>query len=263
MGNRNMLNEVHHETTLNARACLKIHFRHLLAPLRNIFGLNSLNVARYAAIIWAKSPIKCNAHLTKGNFQTRSSLVSLKNICSGNRIKLTNFGDDKMEFRLARMDDLEELKAMYRQIVKNMNDNNIQIWDNIYPCDFFVNDIKDNQMYVLIDKNEIISAFVLCNTNTGAKQVQWNENLGKSIYLDRLGVNIKYGNKGIGTLMIEKAKKIAKSKGFDFLRLFVVDINIPAINLYVKNGFIKAEGIYDEVFDDGFVLHEYGYEIEV
>ena len=63
--------------------------------------------------------------------------------------------------------------------------------------------------------------------------------------------------------MVEKAKKIAKSKGFDYLRLFVVDINIPAIKLYVKNGFIKAEGIYDEVFDDGFVLHEYGYEIEI
>ena len=63
--------------------------------------------------------------------------------------------------------------------------------------------------------------------------------------------------------MIEKAKKIAKSKGIDYLRLFVVDINTPAIKLYEKNGFIKAEGIYDEVFDDGFVLREYGYEIEI
>lgn len=168
-----------------------------------------------------------------------------------------------MEFRLASMDDLEELKDMYRQIVKTMNDNNIQIWDDIYPCEFFENDIKDKQMYVLIDKNEIISAFVLCNSSTGAEHVQWNKDLCKSVYLDRLGVNIKYSNKGIGTLMIEKAKKIAKSKGFDYLRLFVVDINISAIRLYVKNGFMKAKGIYDEVFDDGFVLHEYGYEIEV
>lgn len=168
-----------------------------------------------------------------------------------------------MEFRLAGMDDLEELKDMYRQIIKNMNDNNIQIWDDIYPCDFFVNDIQDNQMYVLIDKNEIISAFTLCNINAGAKEVQWNKKWGNPIYLDRLGVNIKYGNKGIATLMIEKAKKIAKSKGFNSLRLFVVDINIPAIKLYVKNGFIKAEGIYDEVFDGGLTLHEYGYEIEV
>lgn len=43
----------------------------------------------------------------------------------------------------------------------------------------------------------------------------------------------------------------------------MVDINIPAIQLYKKNGFVKADGIYDEVFDDGFVLHEYGYEIKL
>lgn len=49
----------------------------------------------------------------------------------------------------------------------------------------------------------------------------------------------------------------------EYLRLFAIDINKPAIRLYVKNGFKKAEGIYDEVFDDGFVLHEYGYEIKV
>lgn len=36
-----------------------------------------------------------------------------------------------MEFRLASMGDLEELKDMYRKIVKSMNDNNIQIWDDI------------------------------------------------------------------------------------------------------------------------------------
>ena len=55
----------------------------------------------------------------------------------------------------------------------------------------------------------------------------------------------------------------AKSFGMEYLRLFVADINKPAIRLYVKNGFQKAEGIYEEVFEDGFVLREYGYEIKV
>ena len=55
------------------RACLKIHSRHLHAPLCGIFGPNSLNVAHYAAFIWAKSPTKWNAQLPESNFQTRSS----------------------------------------------------------------------------------------------------------------------------------------------------------------------------------------------
>ncbi len=168
-----------------------------------------------------------------------------------------------MEFRLAVLNDLVQIKDMYRQIVRSMNENNIQIWDDIYPCNFFEDDIKNNQMYLLIDNNEIISAFVLCNTNAGEKEVRWSHDAGKSIYLDRLGVNIKYSNKGIGSLMIYKAKEIAKSLGNEYLRLFVVDINIPAIKFYIKNGFEKADGMYDEVFDDGFVLHEYGYEIKI
>ena len=58
----------------SSRACLKIHSRHLHAPLRGIFGPNSLNVAHYAAFIWAKSPTKCDVQLPESNFQTRSGL---------------------------------------------------------------------------------------------------------------------------------------------------------------------------------------------
>ncbi|MFQ6973114.1 MAG: DUF6783 domain-containing protein [Enterocloster aldenensis] len=51
---------------------MKIHSRHLHAPLRGIFGPNSVNVARYASLIGTKSPTKWDAQLTESNFQTRS-----------------------------------------------------------------------------------------------------------------------------------------------------------------------------------------------
>ena len=44
---------------------------------------------------------------------------------------------DKMDFRLAGMQDLLQLKDVYKQIVKNMDEQDIQIWDDIYPCEFF------------------------------------------------------------------------------------------------------------------------------
>ena len=77
------------------------------------------------------------------------------------------------------------------------------------------------------------------------------------------GYSNKYLKKGIGSLMLDKAKEIAKTLDAEFLRLFVVDINILAIRLYTKKEFIKVNGVYNEVFDDGFVLHEYGYEIRL
>uniref|UniRef100_UPI0036F2D3F2 DUF6783 domain-containing protein n=1 Tax=Enterocloster aldenensis TaxID=358742 RepID=UPI0036F2D3F2 len=51
---------------------MKIHSRHLPAPLCGIFGPNSVNVARYASLIGTKSPTKWDAQLTESNFQTRS-----------------------------------------------------------------------------------------------------------------------------------------------------------------------------------------------
>ncbi len=37
-----------------------------------IFAPNAVNVARYASLIWHKSPTKCGIHLPKSIFQTRS-----------------------------------------------------------------------------------------------------------------------------------------------------------------------------------------------
>ncbi|KAA6137497.1 hypothetical protein CRH03_18070 [Clostridium sp. HMb25] len=50
-----------------------MHSRHLQAPLRGIFGPNSLTVAHYAALIQTKSPTKCDVPLAESNFQTCSS----------------------------------------------------------------------------------------------------------------------------------------------------------------------------------------------
>ena len=56
-----------------SRACLKNHSCNLHAPICDIFCLYSVDVARYAALIQAKSPVNCNAHFAESIFQTRSN----------------------------------------------------------------------------------------------------------------------------------------------------------------------------------------------
>ena len=56
----------------SSRACLKNHSYNLHAPICGIFCLHSVDVARYAALIQAKSPANCDAHLAESIFQTRS-----------------------------------------------------------------------------------------------------------------------------------------------------------------------------------------------
>ena len=49
--------------------------RNLHAPLCGIFHPNSVAVARYGALIRAKYPTNCDAHLAESLFQTRSRML--------------------------------------------------------------------------------------------------------------------------------------------------------------------------------------------
>ena len=54
---------------------MKNHSYNLHASIYGIFCLHSVDVARYAALIQAKSPANCDAHLAESIFQTRSSAL--------------------------------------------------------------------------------------------------------------------------------------------------------------------------------------------
>lgn len=165
-----------------------------------------------------------------------------------------------MIFRIADMNDLYQLKMVYSDIVNHMYENNIKIWDEVYPTAYFNEDIKNQRLYVLEDHDTILSAFALSDRHSGENHIKWPGKGCKALYLDRLGVHINYTGMGIGSIALEKAAELAKSKGASCLRLFVVDFNKPAINLYEKNGFKKADGVYDEIIEEGLVFHELGYE---
>ena len=62
-----------------SRACLKNHSRNLHAPLCGIFCSNSVAVARYDALIRAKSPTNCDIYLAESIFQTRSNIIRVHN----------------------------------------------------------------------------------------------------------------------------------------------------------------------------------------
>ena len=169
-----------------------------------------------------------------------------------------------MDFRLADINDLPKLKAVYRDIIDNMNRSNIQIWDEMYPCEFFRDDIENNRLYILVeDIDDIVAAFALCESNAGESYVKWGNTHEKALYIDRFGVNVDYSRRGIGSIMLNHAITLTKRNKAKYLRLFVVDINKPAINVYLKNGFKQVFGIYEEKIDDNIILREYGFEIEV
>ena len=163
--------------------------------------------------------------------------------------------------RRALISDLTVIQAMVSEVVIAMNSQGINIWDEVYPNEFFSEDIRQQRLYVLENEGEIVAVFALNDENSGEKHVQWHYENGKSMVIDRLAVNVHHARKGIGMQALRAAMKEAKRMGADCLRLFVVENNLPAIKLYEKAGFLQADGVYVEVLDDSFSLNEIGYEI--
>ena len=169
---------------------------------------------------------------------------------------------ESIKFRLAQMDDLENIKKMYYDIVENMYKHNLKIWNEYYPIECFKDDIMAKQLYVLEKNGEIVASGALVVQDSQVDLIKWKNNSASSIFLTRLGVNIKYSKMGIGSVFLKNLIYETVRKNIDFLRLFVVDINIPAIKFYQKNGFKQANGIYKEKIYENYVLNEYAFEIE-
>lgn len=166
----------------------------------------------------------------------------------------------KVKFRLANSGDLSHIKEMFEKIVENMNQNNIRIWNQYYPFECFEEDIENGRLYVLEEKEDIVAACALCNSHEAESKMEWEKPNAKALYIDRLGVNVNFQSKGYGSLLIKNAIKNAIENQCEYVRLFVVDVNMPAISLYEKNGFQRLDKIYEEKINEQITLKEFVYE---
>lgn len=165
-----------------------------------------------------------------------------------------------MNISLAGMNELPDIKAMYARIVADMAMRGLDIWDEVYPASVLEQDIRQKRLYVLRQSDSMAAAFALCDKSAGEAQVQWANPQAKALYLDRLGVDVTMAGKGWGSQALSCAQRIARQMDAEYLRLFVVDANLPAIHFYQKNGYQRAHGVYDEKIDDTLTLREYGFE---
>ena len=167
-----------------------------------------------------------------------------------------------MELRPAVPADLPALRTMFAALVAAMHENGLTFWDDFYPVCMLEGDVAAGRLFLLMAGDGPLAAFTLCPAHEGASTVVWPRPGAKACYLDRLGVHPRHARQGLGSRMLAHAQDIARARGFDALRLFVVEENRPAIRLYEKSGFVRAGGVYDEIIDETLTLRELGYEIE-
>lgn len=167
-----------------------------------------------------------------------------------------------MEFRQAKQDDLLPLLRMYEKIIQKMNAEGIQSGMMYIPVRI-LREISKNRRFFVAQEGDSLQRDLLCAIPTTGR-MQW---IGQSrrpapvtwIVWGQPGVR----RAGRGGQMLSYAMALARQKGAAYLRLFVVDCNLPAIGLYRKSGFVQAGGVYEEQIDKDLSLREYGFEIRL
>lgn len=164
-----------------------------------------------------------------------------------------------MKIRKANCLNLFRLKFITSKIVKNMNKNNIPIWNKYYPSSELKFEIKNKNLYILTTKCKYIGFYALNNSLSYSTLFNFTE-VPKFIYLTKLCINPKYLNKGYASYIIKEIKNYAKQNKIDAIRLTVAKVNTPAINLYKKLKFKKVDGEYLNPFITKCDNIEYGFE---
>ena len=142
--------------------------------------------------------------------------------------------------RKAKIEDAAAIEALYTELEKDAV---------MYQCEHFVlspSGARSRQLEeILKNENQVMlvavdeSDFVIGFANVVFMGVKAFSCLKPqtNIYLQDLVVSGDYRNRGIGTLLLNEAKKYGTEKGADFFRTQVFPMNKAGLRFYERNGF--------------------------
>ena len=145
-------------------------------------------------------------------------------------------------FRQAKLNDYLSFCTLMEQVHKKHNLGVPGFYKDImgeFPKDDYINDIKEENIYVLEEDNEIIGIsyhnIIKIKDNPAIKNQ-------KIMYIIDICIEEKMKNRGYGTIVLSELEKIAKSKKCNRIKLDVYLFNTEAIQFYKKMNF-KEEKI--------------------
>ena len=142
--------------------------------------------------------------------------------------------------RKAKIEDAVAIEALYTELEKDAV---------MYQSEHFVlspsgarsrqlEEILKNEnqvMLVAVDESDVVIGFAHV-VFMGVKAFSCLKPQ-TNIYLQDLVVSGDYRNRGIGTLLLNEAKKYGTEKGADFFRTQVFPMNKAGLRFYERNGF--------------------------
>lgn len=144
-----------------------------------------------------------------------------------------------MEIRLLKVNEIERLKGLYRDVVKDMNSRGLHNWNEDYPAvEALEKDVKNQALYVIEENNGDISAAVSIDDITvdDYNAIDWNIK-GDFYTFHRIAVHPNYTRRGYAKKLINFAEELARENKCKSMRIDSYHKNENAINLYKSLGY--------------------------
>ena len=144
-----------------------------------------------------------------------------------------------MNYRLAIIDDLEDICRMIDAAKELMATQGINQWDEVYPtCEDFEEDIKKKTLYLALKDNQLAAIYVISEEcDDEYLKCEWENK--KPCIIHRFCVSPSFQHNGIGNVVLRHIEKQLIEAGYDSVRLDVFTQNPYALRLYEKNGYVK------------------------
>ena len=148
----------------------------------------------------------------------------------------------EISYRVASIDDLDDIFQLVENAVKQMEHDNIHQWDSIYPTkEDFSNDIRKNELYIGIINEKIVVVYAInkeCDEQY--KNGEWQYIGDKFNIIHRLCVSPNFQKKGIAQTTLLHIEVELLSLGAKAIRLDVFCDNPYALKLYSNNGYHRV-----------------------
>ncbi|CAM3650681.1 N-acetyltransferase [Erysipelothrix urinaevulpis] len=168
-----------------------------------------------------------------------------------------------MEFKQLVMSNLSEVNHLYQDVVKDLDNNGLSIWDHTYPFERFEKDINQKTMVGLFSQSKIVACANLTFSNSISDLIDWDFPFEKSLYIDRFAVSVDHRGNKIGYHFLKHIESFALKNNCCSIRLSVVDFNTPAINFYEAYGFKRVEGKRSSFIDSNSSYKELAFELNI
>lgn len=144
-----------------------------------------------------------------------------------------------MMIRKAQMNDLDSIETIIKDVKEKMHSINNYQWGNDYPnLSDFKNDIKDESLYVYVDKDNEIKGLICINFEEPPEYNNLNWSLNeKAIILHRMAVSINSRKQGIASALMQFAEDIALMSDIHYIRTDTYSSNEKMQGLFKKLGY--------------------------